>query len=329
MWLFLATFNALSGLRYCAHASLFSGLLTLGYGAIELAIMAQLPIAWSPKLSFIGVELNFANCAQTVVFATMPAWFAAIVAYRSRRLMIYAAKEAAERAALHELAEAKDRFLSIASHELRSPIAALCASVDLIALDPDALAETSTRDVIIDRMKARALRLMKLVEQLLDSTRLGRDVPLEPVPCDLSQICRSSAEGLGPDGQRLIIEGGGAIAGRWDPSRLEQVVTNLMSNALRYSPPDKPVIVRLASDHRRALLTVADEGIGIPAEQLGQVFSPFFRATNAHRTNRRGLGLGLFIAHDIVRRHGGDVRVRSTEGVGTTFTVELPLQPPA
>ena len=120
------------------------------------------------------------------------------------------------------------------------------------------------------------------------------------------------------------MEGDGPIVGRWDASRLEQVITNLVSNALRYSPGDGRVRVRASADAARATLEVSDQGIGIPAQQLGQLFTPFFRAANATRVERGGLGLGLYITHEIVRRHGGELRVASTEGKGTTFTVELP-----
>jgi signal transduction histidine kinase len=102
------------------------------------------------------------------------------------------------------------------------------------------------------------------------------------------------------------------------------VVTNLVSNALRYSAEGSPVEVRVWGDTAHGFLEVVDHGIGIPAVQLPDLFSPFFRGDNAQEMHRGGLGLGLHITHEIIRRHGGKITVESTEGVGSRFRVELP-----
>jgi signal transduction histidine kinase len=121
----------------------------------------------------------------------------------------------------------------------------------------------------------------------------------------------------------------GPVVGRWDAGRLEQVVTNLVSNAVRYSPDGSEVIIKVAREAGRAMFSVSDSGIGIPESQREMLFTPFFRGANAQRNYAGGMGLGLHIAQEIVRRHGGEIRVESREGAGTTFTVELPLDAPA
>jgi len=116
------------------------------------------------------------------------------------------------------------------------------------------------------------------------------------------------------------------ILGRWDGSRIEQVLTNLLSNACRYSPPHAEIVVRARANDRHAIVEVIDHGPGIAPDQQQKLFTPFFRGAAASR-HKGGLGLGLYITREIVRRHGGSMRVSSTPGQGATFSFELPLRP--
>jgi signal transduction histidine kinase len=229
--------------------------------------------------------------------------------------------------ALRELADAKDRFLRVASHELRSPITSLRATTSLLEMDPAAVVDPERRTVMLQRIHRQVDRLIKLVEQLLDSARVNADqVPIQAVDCELGGLVEESialAASSPADRARVKLEKSGPIEGHWDPLRIEQVLTNLVGNALRYSPQTAPVVVRVsAGDPVR--IEVVDQGIGIPPNQLGQVFSPFFRAANAQAQHKGGLGLGLHITWEIVRRHGGRIHVASELGKGSTFTVELP-----
>jgi signal transduction histidine kinase len=338
MWLILATMNALSGLRYHAGVSVLAGLLTLSYGALQLFAVSLTRVEWVPRLEFVGLQLNFANCVQTIVLVSAPAWIAAAVAHRSRRLVIREAREAAERAAVeerhrfatreleaaNELARAKERFLNIAAHELRSPIAVLRSTVQLDQLDPAITADPARRAELLARLERQAVRLTRLVEQLLESARLGQELPLQRERCDLVQLCKSAVEAL-PGRERVRIDGPEAVSAVLDAMRIEQVLGNLVSNGLRYSPDSATVRVSVKSDEARAVVSVTDEGIGIDASQVERLFSPFSRTDQARRAAPGGLGLGLYIAREIVRRHGGSIRVESEPGRGSTFTVELPL----
>ena len=229
--------------------------------------------------------------------------------------------------ALHELAQEKDRFLSVAAHELRTPLTALHATTQLIEVDPAALDDAARRGHVLARIRRQTGRLVRLVEQLLDSVRAqSGELPLQPADLDLVALCRELIELTMPaDGPRAVVVANGPVVGRWDPVRLEQVVTNLLSNAVRYSPPDGVVTIDVRADGGRAILSVRDAGIGIPEAQREMLFTPFFRGSNAQRSHSGGLGLGLHIAQEIVRRHGGSIRVDSRENDGTTFTVDLPL----
>jgi len=230
---------------------------------------------------------------------------------------------------LRELADAKDRFLSIASHELRSPITSLRATTSLLQLDPNALIDASRREVLLGRIQRQIDRLSTLVERLLDTTRLNAgELPLDYVDCDLAALCRDAAEHarLTDREHPYVVDAPAPILGRWDGSRIEQVLTNLLSNACRYSPPHAEIVVRARANDRHAIVEVIDHGPGIAPDQQQKLFTPFFRGAAASR-HKGGLGLGLYITREIVRRHGGSMRVSSTPGQGATFSFELPLRP--
>ncbi|HEX8951794.1 MAG TPA: HAMP domain-containing sensor histidine kinase, partial [Polyangia bacterium] len=229
--------------------------------------------------------------------------------------------------ALHELAQEKDRFLSVAAHELRTPLTALHATTQLVEVDPGAFEDGARRERVLARIRRQTGRLVRLVEQLLDSVRVqSGELSLRLADVELVTLCRDVIDMVLPaGGARAVVVADGPVVGRWDPVRIEQVVTNLLSNAVRYSPAGGEVTVGVRADSGRALLSVRDAGIGIPEAQRDMVFTPFFRGANAERSHSGGLGLGLHIAQEIVRRHGGEIRVESRENDGTTFTVELPL----
>ena len=231
---------------------------------------------------------------------------------------------------LRELADTKDRFLSIASHELRSPITSLRATTSLLQLDPNALSDPARRTVLLARIQRQIDRLSTLVERLLDTTRLNAgELPLDYADAELGALCRDAVEHarLTDPEHRYVVDAPEPISGRWDPARIEQVLTNLLSNASRYSPVRSEITVRARLiDDGHATVDVADQGPGVAPDQQDKLFTAFYRGAAAAR-HKGGLGLGLYITSEIVRRHGGAVRVRSEPGQGATFTVELPLRP--
>jgi signal transduction histidine kinase len=168
------------------------------------------------------------------------------------------------------------------------------------------------------------------VESLLDVARItaGR-LTLEPEDVDLAKLARDVTERFGDDalraGCKLRVEADEAVVGSWDRLRVEQVLTNLVSNAIKYAP-GKPVDIKVTRDAKKATLTVTDHGIGIASDSLVRIFGRFERAVPTRHYG--GLGMGLYITREIVEAHGGQVRVVSEPGQGATFIVELPCETP-
>ena len=178
---------------------------------------------------------------------------------------------------------------------------------------------------VIDRDERRIARL---VDDLLDLGRIrSGQLHLELASMDLcelvNEIARRMTVEIGRSGSPLTLAADSPVVGRWDRSRLDQVVTNLLANALKFGQ-GKPIDVRVTADDGRARLVVADNGIGIAPELHQRIFEPFERATEARQYG--GLGLGLYIVRTIVERLGGEARVESERGRGSCFTVELPLE---
>jgi signal transduction histidine kinase len=230
-------------------------------------------------------------------------------------------------AALRLASEAKDVFLAAASHELRTPLAAAKGHAHLAMLKLGAENESGTgRSLkIINR---QIDRMAKLVEDLLDVSRLqaGR-LSLELERFDMSQLVRETCDRMTVLSQQhtLKLEMPELLEGVWDRGRLDQVITNLISNAIRYSPEGGEVLVRVQEEGQGVTLAVTDRGVGIPPEKQGLIFERFGRA---HGAKYGGLGLGLTISQGIIEQHGGRIGVESTgvAGQGTTFRVWLPRE---
>jgi signal transduction histidine kinase len=236
--------------------------------------------------------------------------------------------------ALQEAVKARDDFLSIASHELKTPLAALRLQLQslLRRLDtpvPAPLSPSELRDKVAAADRS-ARRLHGLVDKLLEITRLtsGKmDLRLERV--NLGDVVRGAVEGV----QQLASRAGSAIVpvidpiawGTWDRERLRSVVDNLLDNALKYGA-GHPVHVTVETSGDAARLTVRDEGIGISDEDQQRIFERFERAVPEKHFG--GFGLGLWLAQKIVKAHGGQIRVSSQPDSGSTFIVELPRQAP-
>jgi PAS domain S-box-containing protein len=229
--------------------------------------------------------------------------------------------------------QTRDNFLAIASHELRTPLSALtvltsslvrAANHDrLLQLGPQALKE---RMVKAERQTGQ---LARLVDRLLDVSRLSsRDLHLERERTDLADIVRDVIsryeDAAAEAGSRIELTSAGPAVGHWDRSRLDQVVTNLVGNAVKYGA-GAPIAVSLSSGGSRTVrLIVRDEGPGIPAEHQERIFGQFERAASSD--NVPGMGLGLWLVRRIVTAHGGTVTLASSPGQGATFTVVLPTE---
>ncbi len=231
-----------------------------------------------------------------------------------------------------EAVRVRDDFLSIASHELKTPLTT--ALFQLEGLDRQARQgpgaggpQLATR---VQGLRRQVWRLQSLIERLLDVSHLtAGQLPLEAEDVDLAALARDVLERLSADAARagslFVLRAPAPVVGRWDRLRVDSVVTNLVSNAVKYGA-GAPVEVTVGVEGPRAHLIVRDHGIGIAVEQQARIFSKFERAVS-HR-HYGGLGLGLWIARQVVERHGGTIEVVSAPGEGATFTVHLPLQGP-
>jgi predicted ATPase/signal transduction histidine kinase len=236
-----------------------------------------------------------------------------------------------DRKVQRELAKAlefRELVLGILGHDLRSPLSAASALTQLI-LRHEGLPEAVARRVAA--IDSSMERMNDLIGTLLDFTesRFKGAITVARTATDLRLICaRVVREQLAQSPRRTILERcEGPIEGNWDPVRLEQVVSNLLSNALKHGNPVGPVEVRTHVDGNDVVLEVANEGQLIPTDVLGKLFEPFWRGSAAEPEGRRGLGLGLYIVRQITIAHGGSVAVESTREGGTVFTVRLPRDP--
>lgn len=217
----------------------------------------------------------------------------------------------------------EQHLVGIVSHDLRSPLSAiLLGATALLDEDPD---ELTTK--IVQRIRSSAEWSARMIRDLLDFTeaRLGGGIKLEKRASDLFTLTSTvvdEVEATSPD--RVRVRRSGDTAGTWDADRIVQVVSNLVTNAVKYSPAGTPIAVGVTGQERAVELTVHNEGTPIPPEQIGRLFEPLRRATDQIDRKTRSVGLGLYIVDSIVKAHGGTVGVVSTAEAGTTFTVRLP-----
>jgi two-component system OmpR family sensor kinase len=222
------------------------------------------------------------------------------------------------------------RFASDASHELRTPLAAVRGYAELYR--QGAVTEKADLDSTMRRIEDEATRMGGLVEDLLTLARLDEQRDEKRVPVDLTVVAADAvqdARALDPDRSvRLIGRAGEALGPTevlGDESRLRQVVTNLVANALRHTPAGSPVELAVGRDGAYGIVEVRDHGAGIAPDHARKVFERFFRADASRQRSSGGSGLGLAIVAAIVGSHHGQVGVSETPGGGATFAVRLPL----
>lgn len=226
--------------------------------------------------------------------------------------------------ALKQAIQIRDRFLTIAGHELRTPLTNLQLHIQLRQRDlkrnyPEAFTAEKISDALGKEFE-HVRRLTRLVDDMLDASKIAEGhLQLSYEDFDLCKLVMDVTERF----PGVQFAGASATYGSWDRFRLEQVLVNLLMNALKYGK-NNAVEVSLNSTQERVQIVVRDRGVGIPKEDQARVFQRFERAISENEVS--GLGLGLYIANTIVQLHGGEIRLKSEVGQGSEFTVLLPVQ---
>ncbi|HEY3110731.1 MAG TPA: HAMP domain-containing sensor histidine kinase [Chloroflexota bacterium] len=242
------------------------------------------------------------------------------------------AREAARVAALEELSRLKSEFISIASHELRTPLTGILGFSELLTNNDPLLPEDDRRR--FQRLIfQQAEQLAALVDNLLDVSRIesGR-VTLDPIALDLEDALWPILESARQSAPGHTLSVDLPAEARWvraDPDKVRQILTNLVSNAVKYSPAGGGVTISAQSEPgaNRVTISVADQGLGIPPDQIERIFDRFQRVDAPATRGIRGTGLGLFIVRELVELHGGTIGVESTVGRGSAFHFTLPAAP--
>jgi len=228
--------------------------------------------------------------------------------------------------------DAQRAFIADASHELRTPVAVVRTNAELLdrRLTSGKIGQSENDKLAVEDILAETDRLAKMVTQMLTlaqadagQTRMQRsDVDLDEVALEVVRTMRAIADAKGI---ALSLQNGESVWVHGDRDRLREVIVTLLDNAVKYTPSGGHVAVRVARHHRKAVITISDTGVGIPAESLAHIFERFYRVDKARSRDEGGTGLGLAIARTIVEAHGGDIHIESQPNAGTTVTIELRL----
>ena len=221
----------------------------------------------------------------------------------------------------------KDEFFGIVSHELKTPVTSLKAFAQMLHLRFKKRGDME-HATYMAKMDMQLTRLAHLISDLLDVTRLvGGELQFREERFDFNKLVKEVVADVRPiTSHEIVIRGKTTKHLFADRERIGQVLTNLLTNAIKYSPKGKKIIVTVKSQKSDIVCSVRDFGIGIPKKQVDKIFERFYRLEKGTKTDHNGLGLGLYIASQIVRKQGGDITVASEVGKGSTFIFTLPYR---
>lgn len=225
-----------------------------------------------------------------------------------------------------EIERRKDEFISIASHELKTPLTTIKAFTQLMRRDPEVKKQTK---IFLEKMERQLDKLTGLVYDLLDVSHLNKGIlQLKKESFDITQLIKETIDNIQATTVRhkIIFMNTLPVTVYADKYRIEQVLTNLLTNAIKYSPRSKKIHVLLAREKNKIKTTVQDYGIGIPEKKQKNIFKRFYRVSGGIRDSFPGLGLGLYISNEIIKRHEGKISFKSVENKGSTFSFTLPLK---
>jgi sigma-B regulation protein RsbU (phosphoserine phosphatase) len=276
--------------------------------------------------SFIGVPLVVAGAIKGILVVIRPA--TSIGAEQDEWLLSALADQAAvalEKTGLDEIGEFREQLIGIIGHDLRNPLTTILMAAHLLLLR-EGLGEKETE--LARKITRSASQARRLIDQLLDLTRsrLGSGIPIDPRLFDMNEVCLQvvgETELAHPD-RPLSLAVDGELTGVWDRDRMYQLLSNLVGNAVQHGEARSAIQLRIVGDETEVVIEVANRGEAISPETLPFIFDAFRQGRTLRPSRTRGLGLGLFIAQQIARSHGGTIAVTSSENDGTTFRVRLP-----
>lgn len=232
---------------------------------------------------------------------------------------------------LVELDQLKDEFFTVVTHELRTPLTTIKGYGQMLVRQIEAAGASPPRT--LTALREQSDRMERLVNQLLDVARVDTDqLAIRPAEMDIVPLIAQIAADIGRESdlhQIDIQSTAQSCSGVWDRDRLTQVFTNLVSNAVNYSPDGGAIDITIHCHEHDVSIAISDQGIGIPSDQMSQLFTRYSRLHTQPQHMTNGLGVGLYITKRIVDAHGGEIDVASELGTGTTFTVTLPFEPKA
>lgn len=253
-----------------------------------------------------------------------------LLADQAERLETLLHKEHENVSELRELNRMKGEFVAVVSHELRTPVTALIGYAKTLR-QPEFAEDAQMRAEFLERMERQGDRLLRLVENLLTASNLeNRKLPASIGRVLFDDLCREIVEGLGSDAERIELDLPPSLPVlHTDRQLLGRVLSNLIDNALKYSPEDTSCIVGARKENEGIVFWVQDQGIGIEESVVKRVFEPFYQVDSSPTRAFRGTGLGLSLVKDLLDHLGGTVELESTVGEGSTFTVHLSVWHPA
>lgn len=241
-----------------------------------------------------------------------------------------------ERRALQAAIDARDRFISVAAHDLKTPLSAMQLHAQMLMRGLDRPGGIPKEKMVskLEAIRRQVGKLSGLIDDMLDVSRIARGrIDLEPTDTDLAALVRAEVAGredlINHTRSTVAVEAPDALVGRWDPRRLRQLVGHLLDNALTFAPG--PIEVQVAPGDGMTRLEVVDRGPGIPAAEHELVFQPFVRGSqhaneepSESRTEEEGVGLGLWLVKEVVQAMSGSIELRSAPGGGAHFVINLP-----
>ena len=296
----------------------------------ELGAVDYIPVPVIPEILRAKVSVLADLFRKTRELETLNYELERRVAERTAALEISTAREREARLAAEAAIQVRDEFLSVAAHELKTPLTGLRAIAQLLARKL-ARGEVQGPAWLSDGLRTidqQSDRLTRLIGQLLDVSRLDQDKPAAArTPTDLTELTERLVDAFRVRSTRhtLVVSTNGTVVADVDPIAIEQVLSNLLDNAIKYSPSGGQIDVEIRdAGDEYAQLMVRDRGIGIPPEKREAIFQRFFQAHASE--HRSGLGLGLYISSQIVALHGGEITAEFPPDGGTRFVVRLPCQ---